>query len=481
MQITLPRALLVGFIWAGSLMVALHLRLGIQHDCPPQPVIYMWRNITPCPTCPPAAIAAEHVHVHASLPYASSAKPPPSLLRVHASASSAKPPLSLLRVHASSSAPPPPVGALSAPLFVGAPTAANFTLVFMWNFKIDEGHRAYLNQVYGRFFRFVTHVGGDDACNTGFVGVTHNKTRVAQYVCFGALMAQEPGAFGTLGFLFLADDLAICPTEMIAELSDSPRVPRYAGSDRLREADALILEHVRDGPNSTFFAAGTAYTKWVWADQFPTVKRALLDSDAILSQTVKRQISARLGDRCARAAAKSVDVPRLTLPPGRRGRGINCFPRPEGGNSDVVYMPRGESALTFAKHARAIKETGISTEIALPIIMYTLSNPPGHFAGRGRSKLLWGANRREAARYIGGNASASSTVACWQSVGVRCSRPKSPHAGDDHYVKHSGPLPTNKFGCACLFVHPLKLSDAHNKETLTAFLNRQHELFVGGT
>ena len=57
---------------------------------------------------------------------------------------------------------------------------------------IDEGRRAYLNQAYGRFFRFATHVGGDDACNTGFDGVTHAKTHVAQYVCFGALMAQEP-------------------------------------------------------------------------------------------------------------------------------------------------------------------------------------------------------------------------------------------------------------------------------------------------
>ena len=389
--------------------------------------------------------------------------------------------------YASSTMKPPPSvyikqsrdgGSVPAP-FVGAPS--NFTLVFMWNFKIDEGRRVFLNRVYGPFFARVHHIGGDDACNTGFVGVTHAKTRVAQYVCFGELMAQEPGAFGTLGFLFLADDVAICPTEMIAELSDNPRVPRYAGSDFLRQADALILEHVRDGPNSTFFAAGTSYTKWVWADQFPTVKRALLDSDKILSQRTKRQISARLGDRCARAATKSVNNgPQLTLLQGRRGRGVDCLPRPGGGNSDVVYMPRGESALSFAKHARAIKETGISTEIALPIIMYTLPNPPGHFADRGRMKFLWGVNRREAARYIGGNASASSTVAC-SGGGIRC-RLKSPRAGEEHhYVKDDGPLPTNKFGCACLFVHPLKLSDTHNKETLAAFLNRQHELFVGGT
>ena len=124
--------------------------------------------------------------------------------------------------YASSTMKPPPSvyikqsrdgGSVPAP-FVGAPS--NFTLVFMWNFKIDEGRRVFLNRVYGPFFARVHHIGGDDACNTGFVGVTHAKTRVAQYVCFGELMAQEPGAFGTLGFLFLADDVAICPTEMIA-------------------------------------------------------------------------------------------------------------------------------------------------------------------------------------------------------------------------------------------------------------------------
>ena len=93
MQITLPRALLVGFIWAGCLMVALHLRLGIQHDAQktsslggslrsdrdlaaiyrdlaarpqpgpapgaaaPSPPCPPLRNITACPTCPPAAAA----------------------------------------------------------------------------------------------------------------------------------------------------------------------------------------------------------------------------------------------------------------------------------------------------------------------------------------------------------------------------------------------------------------------------------------
>ena len=145
--------------------------------------------------------------------------------------------------------------------FVGAPSAANFTLVFMWNFKIDEGRRAYLNRAYGKFFRFVAHVGGNDACNSEFVMVTRNRFRVAQYVCYGALMAQEPGAFGTLGFLFLADDVAICPTEMIAELSANPRVPRFSDMYNDRQTDALILEHVRDGPNSTFFAAGTPYKK----------------------------------------------------------------------------------------------------------------------------------------------------------------------------------------------------------------------------
>ena len=102
---------------------------------------------------------------------------------------------------------------------------------------------------------------GDDACNAGFVMVTKNRFRVAQYVCYGALMAQAPGAFGTLGFLFLADDVAICPTEMIAELSANPRVPRFSDLYNDRQADALILEHVRDGPNSTFFAAGTPYKK----------------------------------------------------------------------------------------------------------------------------------------------------------------------------------------------------------------------------
>jgi hypothetical protein len=211
----------------------------------------------------------------------------------------------------------------------------------------------------------------------------------------------------------------------------------------------------------------------VWSDQFPTVKRALLDSDEILSQRTKRQISARLGDRCARAAAKSIDVPLLSLLWDRPGRGVNCLPRMGQGNSDVVYVPRGEGAITFSQHAGKIMETGLMSEIALPIIMYTLPVPPRHFADRARMTFLWGDDRQEAARYIGGNASAVKVA---NSGGDKTWSFQKRRRGS---IPSNAPLLTNKFGCASLFVHPLKLSDLHNKKALTAFLNRQNELFVG--
>ena len=87
--------------------------------------------------------------------------------------------------------------------------------------------------------------------------------------------------------------------------------------------------------------------------------------------------------------------------------------------------------------------------------------------------FLWGDDRQEAARYIGGNASAVKVA---NSGGDKTWSFQKRRRGS---IPSNAPLLTNKFGCASLFVHPLKLSDLHNKKALTAFLNRQNELFVG--
>ena len=253
----------------------------------------------------------------------------------------------------------------AAPPATAALRPANFTLAIMWNHEIKEEQRVFLDRMYGRFFAKVVHVGGSQPCNRWNVPWT--TLRVAHYTCYGALMTKEPKAFGTRGFLFLADDAVVCPRETIRLLEKHASVPLLAhetlsrhfggewGAGAMSGQRVVPLDHVSNGADHSAWANGTGeWRRWMWSRDFPKTRKRLFEEDGIVSRAKKRLLAARLRKWCGEGTRACIPAPALT---------------------DILYVPAGPNARAFAHHAAAISRLKLSTELVTPMIMYMLPDP----------------------------------------------------------------------------------------------------------